>query len=31
MIMPGTLPLDDDRVVEELTSYLEDRWSASGT
>src|SRR6266542_1659773 len=26
MIMPGTLPLDDDRVVEELTSYLEDRW-----
>jgi predicted AAA+ superfamily ATPase len=26
MILPGTLPLDDDRVVEELTSYLEDRW-----
>jgi Protein of unknown function (DUF499)/Swt1-like HEPN len=26
MIMPGTLPLDDNRVVEELTSYLEDRW-----
>jgi predicted AAA+ superfamily ATPase len=28
MIMPGTLPLNDDRVVEELTSYLEDRWKA---
>ncbi len=26
MIMPGTLPLDDDRVIDELTSYLEDRW-----
>ncbi|MDX2833918.1 DUF499 domain-containing protein [Streptomyces scabiei] len=26
MIMPGDIPLDDQRVASELTHYLEDRW-----
>ncbi|MFF8957731.1 DUF499 domain-containing protein [Streptomyces sp. NPDC014894] len=26
MIMPGDIPLDDQRVAGELTHYLEDRW-----
>ncbi|MGW3354263.1 DUF499 domain-containing protein [Streptomyces bungoensis] len=26
MIMPGDIPLSDQRVVGELTHYLEDRW-----
>ncbi|MGW0731941.1 DUF499 domain-containing protein [Streptomyces sp. NPDC002851] len=26
MIMPGDVPLDDQRVTSELTHYLEDRW-----
>ncbi len=26
MIMPGSVPIDSDRVTEELTRYLEDNW-----
>jgi len=26
MIMPGSIPIDSDRVTEELTRYLEDNW-----
>ncbi len=27
LIMPGTLPIDDARVVDELTRYLDDEWT----
>ncbi|NLG46720.1 MULTISPECIES: Swt1 family HEPN domain-containing protein [Mycobacteriales] len=28
LIMPGSVPLDEDKVITELTQYLDDRWKA---
>lgn len=28
LIMPGTVPLNDDRVLTEVTQYLEDSWKS---